>query len=331
MFGMGSLEDAKALKASWGKEKASRGKGGSRTANMRSEGNGGQSRQGRMNDAGLESFNQQGQFQQYQNPLQQGNPQQYGNSQQFGASQQYGTSQQYGRFPTGPSANVPPRQPERAPFPEPQRRNNEPSNFNRPFPPREPIQRQENIPLQQRQPVVPASSSFLQPGPRRDPRHAPSTRPHVSFVGYEEEEISQPVTQFIPEAKKADMAMSDVDEEEDTPPRYGGLSASRWNTDNVSHFGSFTMDVDDESPQQSLNEVRHEVRREVQREVQREVRHEAQRQVLHQPRTQYLRDQEIQDDPQHRGLASPGSIVTSGMVQGPGLYSSRWASEGSHY
>ncbi|KAI1212485.1 uncharacterized protein F4807DRAFT_373505 [Annulohypoxylon truncatum] len=285
MYPEGSVEDAKALQASFQRTRSPRRKGGTRgrahTTNMGSTNNGTGSRQGNRNGAGQEPIGQHGYPQQHVNPQQHGQPQRV-NPQHYEQSQQYGHSQQRGHFPASHDSYAPP-QPQRPPFAQPEPRTSDLLDFNRPLPSQS-TQRQENLPPQQHQPTVSAPAPAPAPAPVR-----------LSLLDEKEEEINQPVMQFTGkngslEAQKADVAMNGTDEMEKpvTPPRYGGLSASRWNTENVNRPGSSYMDIDNDSSQEESSEVRRES--------------------------------------QQRGLASPGRTVASGMVQGLGLRSSRWGS-----
>ncbi|KAI1450960.1 hypothetical protein F5Y02DRAFT_8663 [Annulohypoxylon stygium] len=290
MFGRGNLEEAKALRDSFARARQGRGRARSNYTNT--------SQRGRGHGAGQPSAAQHGQ------------QQRGGFHQQRGGFHQQGSAHhQYGSFSTNPGSFAPPQQPPQ-PNPQPRPRSNELLNFNRPLA-YQSGQRQENMPPQQQQSTVPGSahSPALTPAPAATSSFLFSTPTPTTFTTAnsgrtanlpqidEEGEKSQRASQKANEkrtqqARKASVAADDTDEI--TPARYGGLSASRWNTDEVSHSESSFMDIDEEEEEEE-----------------------------EQP-------DDTQDDSQQGGLAPPGRIVTSGMLRGPGLRSSRWNSRG-HY
>ncbi|KAI2472030.1 hypothetical protein F4781DRAFT_46676 [Annulohypoxylon bovei var. microspora] len=282
MFGKGSIEDAKALQADFKGPKSPRRKGRSR-----SRGNGPASRRGNRGGGGggggggarLEPFGQQSNSQHDRFPAPSHAPTNQRLPPSRGPYSHYTPPiQRLSPRRTPPGQGVHPRLSpytppvQRLPPPQPRGRNGDLLDFNQSPPPRNLAPRQENEVPQQRRPA----SLF-----------------HRSILDEEEGEISQPVMQFTSkkeslETQKADVAMSGTDQtsEPGTPPRYGGLRASRWNSENADYYGSSYMDVDESSP-----EKRNEER----------------------------------DGSQRRGPAPAGHIVSSGMSKGFGLSSSRWA------
>ncbi|KAI0902411.1 hypothetical protein F4806DRAFT_37953 [Annulohypoxylon nitens] len=280
MFGRGDLEQAKALRDSFARARQGRGRASSNYTNT--------SQRGRGHGAGQPPAAQHGQ------------QQRGGFHQQRGGFHQQGSAHhQYGSFSTNPGSFAPPQQPPQ-PNTQPPPCSDELLNFNRPLAYR-PGQRQENMPPQQQQSTVPGSaptSTFLLSTPTPTTFTTANSGRTANLPQIDEEgEKSQRASQNSNEkrtqqARKADVAADDTDEI--TPARYGGLSASRWNTDEVSHSESSFMDIDEdeEEPQEQPDDTR--------------------------------------DDSQQGGLAPPGRIVTSGMLRGPGLRSSRWNSRGQY-
>ncbi|XDG00697.1 hypothetical protein ABKA04_000312 [Annulohypoxylon sp. FPYF3050] len=293
MFGRGDLEEAKALRDSFARARQGRGRATNNYTNTSQRGRGHGARQPPAAQHGHQQ--QRGGFHQ----------------QRGGFHQQGSAHHQYGSFSTNPGSFAPPQQPLQ-PSPQPQPRRNELLNFNRPLA-YQSGQRQENMPpQQQQQSTVPGSthSPALTPAPAPTSAFPFSTPTPTTFTTAnsgrtanlpqidEEGEKSQRASQNANEKRTQQARKADVDADgtdEITPARYGGLSASRWNTDDVSHSESSFMDIDEEEQQE-----------------------------------QQEQPDDTRDGSQQGGLAPPGRIVTSGMLQGPGLRSSRWNSSGQY-